>query len=311
MKKEKIRKWLLSFMAAASLFSVSLVAGPQKTQTVQAISAKRLSSLNFHKKEIIIVNHDRPHFSRHSKSRRHGPWQKFSNLDFLNRAHAANALLNKKLMPHSPRTALTWDPTGWHNKRIASGWLYNRCHLIGFQLSGQNNNPRNLITGTRQLNDPNMLRYENKVADYIRQSKHHYIRYRVTPIYRGHDLLARGVEMEAQSIGDNSVHFNIYIFNVQPGMVLNYKTGTSRVKHGSSVIASHVRSRNHYHLKKKRVIHHKKNTISTAKFRIVGNRRSHIYHVMNGENCHLSSRNAVLFPSEAAARRAGYRKSLR
>lgn len=73
-------------------------------------------------------------------------------------------------MPHSQRAALTWNPTGWHNKRIASGWLYNRCHLIGYQLTGQNNNPRNLITGTRELNDPDMLKYENEVAEYLRSS---------------------------------------------------------------------------------------------------------------------------------------------
>lgn len=311
MQNKRISKWLLSVLAAASMFAFTADITAVKPQSVQAVSAKKLSRLKFHKREILTVDHNRPHFSRKTKSRRHGPWQKYANLDYLNRAHTANALLNKKLMPHSPRTALTWDPTGWHNKRIASGWLYNRCHLIGFQLSGQSNNPRNLITGTRELNDPNMLIYENKVADYIRQSKHHYVRYRVKPIYRGRELLARGVEMEAQSIGDNSVHFNIYIFNVQPGMVLNYRTGTSKVKHGASVIASHVQSRNHYRIKKRRTLHGKKNTVSTAKFRVIGNRRSRIYHVMSGQNYHMSSRNAVIFPSEAAARKAGYRKSLR
>ena len=127
------------------------------------------------------------------------------------------------------RGPLYVNPTGWHNKRIASGWLYNRCHLIGYQLTGQNNNLKNLITGTRQLNDPDMLKYENRVADYIKASGKHYIRYRVTPIWRGNELLARGVQMEAQSIGDNSVHFNVFIFNVQPGVKLNYKDGTSRV----------------------------------------------------------------------------------
>ncbi len=109
------------------------------------------------------------------------------------------------------------------------GWLFNRCHLIGYQLTGQNNNLKNLITGTRQLNDPGMLKYENKVADYIRKSGNHYVRYRVTPIWRGNELLSRGVQMEAQSIGDNSVRFNVYIFNVQPGVKLNYNNGTSVV----------------------------------------------------------------------------------
>lgn len=109
------------------------------------------------------------------------------------------------------------------------GWLYNRCHLIGYQLTGQNNNLKNLMTGTRQLNDPDMLRYEDEVADYLKESNSNYVRYRVTPVFRGNELLARGVEMEGQSVKSNSVHFNVYIFNVQEGVSLNYATGTSKV----------------------------------------------------------------------------------
>lgn len=309
--KQKIKQWLFGLIAGIGFWALAGQAAP-----VRAVSSTSLANLNYHRQEIITVNHDRPSFSKQTKSTRHGAWQKFSNLDYLNRAHVANALLNKKLMPTAPRTGLTWDPTGWHNKRIAGGWLYNRCHLIGFQLTGENNNPRNLITGTRELNDPNMLGYENKVAAYLRVSKHHYLRYRVTPIYRGGDLLARGVEMEAQSIGSNAVRFNIYIFNVQPGMILNYKNGTSRVKHGTSNIAEHVRARSHYHYQlrrtnHKRVIHERAGSVSTAKHAVIGNRRSKIYHVASGENYHMSARNAVYFPSEAAARKAGYRKSLR
>lgn len=310
--KHKIRRWALALVASLGLVGFDLIS---QAAPAQAVSSSSLANLNYHRQEIIIVNHDRPSFSKKTRSTRRGPWQKFSNLDYLNRAHTANALLNKKLMPTAPREDLTWDPTGWHNKRIAGGWLYNRCHLIGYQLTGENNNPRNLITGTRELNDPNMLKYEDQVAAYLRSSNHHYLRYRVTPIYRVSELLARGVEMEAQSIGNNSVRFNIYIFNVQPGMILNYKNGTSHVKHGNSSIAEHIRARTHYrtHVTRttRRVIHHQKGTISTAKHAVIGNRRSKIYHVASGENYHMSSRNAVYFPSEAAARRAGYRKSLR
>lgn len=160
-----------------------------------------------------------------------------------------------------------------------------------------------------------MLKYENKVADYIKSSGKHYIRYRVTPIWRGNELLARGVQMEAQSIGDNSVHFNVFIFNVQPGVKLNYKTGTSRVTGATSTKEYKKRTVSHKTKRAKkartRVIHHKKGTVSTAKQRVVGNKRSKIYHVMSGKNYHISSSNAVYFPSEAAARAAGYRKSLR
>lgn len=253
-------------------------------------------------------------FSKATKSKKNGPWQKYSNLDYLNRAHAANALLNSKLMPRSQREPLYVNPTGWHNKRIASGWLYNRCHLIGYQLTGQNNNLKNLITGTRQLNDPDMLKYENRVADYIKASGKHYIRYRVTPIWRGNELLARGVQMEAQSIGDNSVHFNVFIFNVQPGVKLNYKDGTSRVVNTTThkkATDIGVKKNKVQRIKKTRTVRHVRGTVSTAKHRVVGNKKSKIYHVMNGANYHISKANAVYFPSEAAAKAAGYRKSLR
>ncbi|MDM8282128.1 DNA/RNA non-specific endonuclease [Lactobacillus gallinarum] len=293
------------------MFAFGANAKPVQSTTVQAVSAKSLTKLNYSGKDIVTVNGNKPKFSKATKSKKHGPWQKYSNLDYLNRAHAANALLNKKLMPHTEREPLYVNPTGWHNKRISSGWLYNRCHLIGYQLTGQNNNLKNLITGTRQLNDPDMLKYENKVADYIRSSNKHYIRYRVTPIWRGNELLARGVQMEAQSIGDNSVHFNVFIFNVQPGVKLNYKTGTSRVTGATYKKRTVSHKTKRAKKARTRVIHHKKGTVSTAKHRVVGNKRSKIYHVMSGENYHISSSNAVYFPSEAAARAAGYRKSLR
>ncbi|WP_308556641.1 DNA/RNA non-specific endonuclease [uncultured Lactobacillus sp.] len=313
MKKNHFRNFALSLVAAVGLISFANTNVPRNNQTVYAVSDKSLASLKFHNKEIVTVDHNRPQFSKKTLSKSHGPWQKYSNLDYLNRAHAANALLNKKLMPHAKRAALTWDPTGWHNKRIASGWLYNRCHLIGYQLTGQNNNPRNLITGTRELNDPDMLKYENEVADYLKDSSSNYIRYRVTPIFKGNDLLANGVEMEAKSIGSNAVDFNVYIFNEQPGVVLNYKDGTSRVKHGSSTVAEQVNSRKRYTnpVTKKRTIHNIKHKISTANYRVIGNKRSKIYHVANGENYHMDPANAVYFSSEAAAKRAGYRKSLR
>ncbi|MBW8014470.1 DNA-entry nuclease [Lactobacillus helveticus] len=313
MNKHRFTHLLTAILASASIFTFVTNAKPTQS-TVQAVSAKSLHTLNYSGKDIVTVNGNKPSFSKSTKSKARGPWQKYSNLDYLNRAHAANALLNKKLMPRAEREPLYVDPTGWHNKRIAGGWLYNRCHLIGYQLTGQNNNLKNLITGTRQLNDPDMLKYEDKVADYIKSSGKHYIRYRVTPIWRGNELLARGVQMEAQSIGDNSVHFNVFIFNVQPGVKLNYKTGTSRV---GATSTKKYKKRTVSHKTKRakkartRVIHHKKSTVSTAKYRVVGNKRSKIYHVMSGENYHMSSANAIYFKSEAAARAAGYRKSLR
>lgn len=316
MKKHRFVKVLTAILASTSIFTFS--ANVKSTQsTVQAVSSKSLPKLNYSGKDIVTVNGNEPSFSKATKSKTKGPWQKYSNLDYLNRAHTANALLNSRLMPRSEREPLYVNPTGWHNKRISSGWLYNRCHLIGYQLTGQNNNLKNLITGTRQLNDPDMLKYENRVADYIKASGNHYVRYRVTPIWRGNELLARGVQMEAQSIGDNSVRFNVYIFNVQPGVTLNYKDGTSRVgkvnttKATKKTVKTSVKKTKKKTVKKNRTIKNKKGTISTAKYRVVGNKNSKIYHVMSGQNYHISKSNAVYFPSEAAAKAAGYRKSLR
>lgn len=188
-----------------------------------------LASLDYTGTQEIIVNNNDPKFSEEDLSTAKGAWQQYGDLDNLNRVTAANALLNVSLMPSAKREPLHWNPTGWHNKRISGGWLYNRSHLIGYQLTGQNNNPKNLMTGTRSLNSPEMLAHEMDIAYYLKQSNSHYIRYRVTPVFRGEELLPRGVQMEAQSIGDNSVHFNVYIFNVQSGVTINYADGTSQV----------------------------------------------------------------------------------
>lgn len=200
-----------------------------QNSTNQSKIFQQLAAKNYSGQNEIIINNNNPSFSTTDLSTAQGAWQTYSNLDQLNRAGAANALLNKTLMPTAKRTELTWNPTGWHNKRIGSGWLYNRSHLIGYQLSGQNNNPKNLITGTRELNAPEMLAHEDDIAYYLKQNPQDFVRYRVTPIFRGKELLARGVQMEAQSVGSNEIHFNVYIFNVQNGVTLNYQDGTSQI----------------------------------------------------------------------------------
>lgn len=190
----------------------------------------KLAALTYNGDQEITINNNDPAFAQSELSTASGAWTTFSNLDAQNRVGPAEAMLNRSIMPTKPREALSWDPTGWHNKRINGQWLYNRSHLIGFQLSGQNNNPKNLMTGTRELNSPLMQAHEDDIAHYLKQSTSHYVRYEVTPVFRGSELLARGVAMRAQSIGDNTIRFNVYIFNVQPGVVLNYADGTSRVQ---------------------------------------------------------------------------------
>ena len=124
-------------------------------------------------------------------------------------------------------------PSGWHTVKydiVECKYLYNRCHLIGYQLTGENANEKNLITCTRYMNTVGMLEFENKVADYIKKTNNHVL-YRVTPIFEGDNLLASGVQMEAQSVEDNGkgIKFNVYIYNVQEGIAIDYKTGESKL----------------------------------------------------------------------------------
>lgn len=180
--------------------------------------------------QTIEVNANLPLFTTSDLDISQGAWEQYGDLDTLNRATEADALLNQSLMPTEKRGDISSvTPTGWHNKEIKGGYLYNRSHLIGFALSGENANWKNLITGTRQLNSPEMLLYEMDIKSYLEQSPEYYVRYRVTPIFRGEELLARGVHLEAQSIGDDQIKFNVYIFNIQDGVTLNYADGTSVV----------------------------------------------------------------------------------
>ena len=195
--------------------------------TAGTTDANTLANLDYTGQQEITVNNNDPAFSKNDLSTAKGAWAAYYDLDSLNRVTDANALLNRSLMPSAKREPLTWNPTGWHNKKTAHGWLYNRSHLIGYQLTGENNNPKNLMTGTQTLNSPLMLAHEMDIAYYLKQSNDHYVRYEVKPIFRGNELVARGVQMRAQSIGDNTIHFNVYIFNVEPGYTINYADGTS------------------------------------------------------------------------------------
>lgn len=148
------------------------------------------------------------------------------------RCTTAEALVGTETMPTEEREDISSvTPTGWNNKRYDSdlvdgGWIYNRCHLIGYQLTGENDNADNLITGTRYLNIEGMLPFENEVADYVRDTGNH-VMYQVTPIYEGSNLVASGVVMEAESVEDNGegIDFNVYCYNVQPGIEIDYSTG--------------------------------------------------------------------------------------
>ncbi len=183
-------------------------------------------------KPYIVLNNNIPNFSASELTQK--GYEKYSKLDSLGRTQMAIASVGKDTMPAQNEergNISSIKPSGWIQAKytnINGGWLYNRCHLIGWQLSAENANKGNLITGTKYLNVSGMLPFENIVADYIKETGDH-VAYRITPIYAGNNLLASGVQMEAYSIGDNgeSICFNIYCYNVQPGVKINYATGTS------------------------------------------------------------------------------------
>ena len=160
-------------------------------------------------------------------------FEEYGALDYLGRCTACTACVGQDLMPTEKRGAIGMvKPTGWQTVKydgIDGNYLYNRCHLIAYQLTAENANTRNLITGTRYMNATGMLPFENEVADYVRSTKKH-VMYRVTPLFKDKELVARGVQMEAYSVEDKGkgICFNVYCYNVQPDIEIDYQTGKSR-----------------------------------------------------------------------------------
>ncbi len=178
----------------------------------------------------VAINGNTPYFSSSEITTK--SYESYSSLDSLGRCSVVIACLGRDIMPTEERGSIGQvKPTGWHTVKydfVDGKYLYNRCHLIGFQLSGENANTRNLITGTRYLNVQGMLPFENMVADYIKETDNH-VMYRVTPIFKGNELVARGVQIEAYSVEDegDGIFFNVYCYNVQPGVEIDYATGKS------------------------------------------------------------------------------------
>lgn len=178
----------------------------------------------------VVLNNNKPEFTESETTTK--AFEKYSELDNLSRCGVAFACLGIETMPTEERGEIGMiKPSGWHLKKydcVDGKYLYNRCHLIGFQLSGENANDKNLITGTRYLNVDGMLPFENMVADYIEETNNH-VMYRVTPIFEGDNLLCKGVKMEAYSVEDDGkgISFNVFCYNAQPYIKINYKTGES------------------------------------------------------------------------------------
>lgn len=177
------------------------------------------------------INDNKPFFNDYPTT----AFENYSDLDKLGRCGVAYANVCKEIMPTEQRGQIgSVKPSGWHtvkyNRVINGNYLYNRCHLIAYQIAGENANPKNLITGTRYLNIDGMVPFENKVADHIKKNGGHVL-YRVTPIFTGENLVADGVLMEGYSVEDNGagVQFCVFCYNVQPGIVIDYATGDSKL----------------------------------------------------------------------------------
>ena len=181
-------------------------------------------------KAYVAVNNNEPFFTDNDMTTT--AFENYSDLDSLGRCGVAYANICKEIMPTEKRGKIGMiKPSGWHTVKydvIKDKYLYNRCHLIGYQLAGENANPKNLITGTRYLNVEGMLPFENLVADYVNNTGNHVL-YRVTPMFSGSNLVANGVLIEAKSVEDNGggILFNVYCYNVQPGVGINYENGDS------------------------------------------------------------------------------------
>ena len=189
----------------------------------------------------VTINDGKPFFNESEYTTK--SFERYSPLDNLGRCGVAYANIGKDIMPTEDRGSIGMiKPSGWHSIRyenVDGKYLYNRCHLIGFQLSAENANESNLITGTRYLNVEGMLPFENMVADYVKETNNHVL-YRVTPIFKGENLLASGVLMEGWSVEDdgNGICFNVYCYNVQPGIKIDYATGESEAVDGSAPYGS-------------------------------------------------------------------------
>lgn len=225
---------ILILLSGAGVIQLKDYNEPVKVQNQQSQSAETydLETIpEYSGSPYVALNDNQPEF--HESLLTTEAFETYSDLDSLGRCGVALANIGEELMPTEKRGSISSvKPTGWHSVQydfVDGKSLYNRCHLIGFQLTAENANWKNLITGTRYLNVEGMLPFENMVGDYIKETGNHVL-YRVTPVFEGDNLVASGVIMEAQSVEDKGegILFCIYAYNVQPGVEIDYATGTSK-----------------------------------------------------------------------------------
>lgn len=286
----KLLRFLMIFILSLTLAGCEL---SDQTNNGQGVTLNKLPE--YSQQAYITINNNEPTFDEKDKTTK--SFETYSYMNDGKRAGVAYANIGEDLMPKDNRESISSvTPTGWVNKKydiVAGGYLYNRCHLIGYQLTGEGKEtPENLITGTRYLNIEGMLPFENMVADYIKETKNHVL-YRVTPVYDGNDLVAKGVQIEALSVEDDGegIMFNIFAYNVQPGITIDYATGESWLGETNKL----------------------DKTSKKEKFEIRGNKNSKVYHCPGQANYErmADSDNLVIFSSEKEAIKAGYTKAKR
>lgn len=229
----RITAFLLIFFIVGSVPGLSGCSSKKAGNSGAAASVSAqtdMASFAYDGKPYVVINDNDPDFTDADMTTT--SFESYGELDGLGRCTTAFANIGKDLMPTEKSGSIgEVKPTGWQMAKydnVDGKYLYNRCHLIGYQLTGENANAKNLITGTRYLNVDGMLPFENMVADYIKETGNHVL-YRVTPVFSGDNLVASGVHMEAESVEDNGdgILFNVYCFNAQPGIAIDYATGDS------------------------------------------------------------------------------------
>lgn len=242
----RITAFLLIFFIVGSVPGLSGCSSKKAGNSGAAASVSAqtdMASFAYDGKPYVVINDNDPDFTDADMTTT--SFESYGELDGLGRCTTAFANIGKDLMPAEKRGSIgEVKPTGWQTAKydnVDGKYLYNRCHLIGYQLTGENANEKNLITGTRYLNVDGMLPFENMVADYIKETNNHVL-YRVTPVFSGDNLVASGVHMEAKSVEDNGdgILFNVYCFNAQPGIAIDYATGNSHLD--NSIVADASKS---------------------------------------------------------------------
>lgn len=225
---------ILICIGIAGYFNSDWIYNPEIQETNGTEISFTLSDIpEFTNKPYVTINNNIPTFTKEDETTK--AFEKYSELDSLGRCGVAFSCVGKETMPTEERKAIgSIKPSGWKTAKydiVEGKYLYNRCHLIGYQLTAENANPKNLITGTRYMNVEGMLPFENEVATYIKETSYHVL-YRVTPVYKNNNLVANGVQIEAKSVADKGkgVCFNVYVYNIQPGIEINYANGESRLK---------------------------------------------------------------------------------